>query len=758
MRVSLLSPSGRRVLDSVGGEALLDNLHSIVEITSSDGEAVVMSFDDEDIQIPSGVFRIPVQLSNEYVCSFSVSTLSESVSYSLKYPGGTKIDSEQLVNLMQLTESLRLINDLKDNGGISVDDIMEGQQQGDLSLLCLIKPLTGYDNNDLQERLKQDLSQKVRAICSRPKRGTRTDEIVQDVGLVKKTSINTLMHLASHTEHWKARTLTTLRPKRLLSVVIEDELNIYENLFFRAAINEISDYVTRQIRRLNSAGLQKRNADYAKKYADQMGDWKRAQILMELLPGKEHDDFFNPGISLHYQQAIDAWESIDKLLRNIRNSSFYRQINSKQRIGHEIFQTNIIRNDQRYHALYELLVAVRREKEQEAKVHTGISNHITGNPGHFYANYVIVLILWCMAHKLEIAFNGDSVLHLDAEDRLTGSLSGEDAVISYRFTVEYDEYDQVSIRIAMQEKSDQVFCTPPECPVTTELLEQFNDFITYQDGVISFSRGPNADEESRLRKLFQKKTNEKRPAINQAWMRFVANHIAGRKLHTLHHSAVTIKPLFYAPAAKDHLVSNLMNALDSKMDDMLWILADNMMDSDDKENGIRYIINYGEIPVSENSIPYHHGVLPIMQVDSLSSQRIIKYLAVKRATLLMKWEENKPVHCPLCLTDDIRKSGKQTWQCRSCKSKWGKTHCVAANDCDTDFFWIWPDEDHLKSLRNEDVNETSEIRRAQRRDIVFGAGIITDFEYDFRSNGEIQPLPICPCCGKKRSLIGSSPP
>ncbi len=758
MKVSLLSSVGNRILSNTGGEYLLDDLHTIIEIIPSDDEVILISYEEEEFIISDKIFREPVRLSNEYLCSFRISIQTDSFVYSLRYPGGEKIDVEHLANLMQLTESLRLINELNNGIGISIRDLMEGQSQGDISLLCVIKPLTGYDNNDLQEKLMRDLSQKVRSICSRPKRGTRTEEIIQDVGLVKKTSTNTLVHLASHTEHWKARTLTSLKPKRLLSVVIEDELNIYENLFFRAAITEISEYVTYQIKKLNIAGVQKKNADYISRYAEQMGDWKRAHILQELYPKGDTDGFFSTGISLRYQQSVEVWQNIDALLRNIRNSSFYRQISNKQRIGHEIYQTNIIRNDQRYHALYDLLISIRREKEKESKLHTGISDFITGNPSHFYANYIIVLLLWCMIRKLDVVFDENSVFQLDSQDRMRGAFKGEDSLIDYRFIVDSNEYDQLSIRIEMQEKGNQSFRIPDVCRITMEQTAQFEDLFNYENNIITFKRRPSADEITRLRRLFQKKTSSNRTEINKAWIEFIDNNIARANIRTLHKSSMIIYPIFYSLGEKDRLIPRLLNQKDDASEDKLWIIADSMLDPDSKQNDIRNIINYGELPPSKNtvkSVPYHHSVLPAMQVDSLSSQRIIKYLTIKRADYIMKWEEKQPSHCPLCLSEDIRKVEGQTWQCKNCKSKWGKTRCVAEKSCG-DFSWVWPDDDHLKSLRNEDVTEKSEIRRAQRRDIVFGASIITDFEYDFRSNGEIQLLPICPYCGKRRSENESS--
>lgn len=757
MKVTLLSPNGKKVLDGSGGEVLLDDLHAVIEIASSESEAVTLSMNNEEYEVSAGVDSTPVCLTNEYDCRLVIRSSSDTVSYYLKFPGGARIDLEHLANLMHLTETLRLINEYNGEQGVPVKEILNEQKRGGLSLLCVVEPLTGYDNDDLQDRLKRDLSQKVRAICSRPKRGTRTEEIVQDVGLVKKTSTNTLEHLASHTEHWMARTLTSLRPKRLLSVVIEDELNIYENLFFRSAVNEISDYVDHQLNRLEKASQQKRNASNFKKYADQMNDWKRARIFEELLPAqnKARLDFFNAETLDHYQRSIDAWEDIDALLRNIRNSSFYRQISRKQRFPHEIYLTNILRNDQRYHALYDLLIAVRREAEREAETHAGESNLISGNPDHFYANYVVVLFLWCMARKLDISFAEDSCLALDDQDRLTGVLSAEDDVITYRIAVDYDRYNRPSVKIDLMEKGDQSFKIPGTCPVTSDMMEQFKGLLDLKDGWVFFFRRPNADERNRLRNLFhQKKAGGSKQSIYAAaaqdWPRFVDNLLTGGKVRDLHQSSLIIRPLYYAPDAKDHLLKDLMDGEGSEGNDTLWIVADGMSDTEERDSRLKYIINYGELPVSEDSKPYHHGVLPVMQVDSLSSQRIIKYFTIKRAIALMNWEKENPVHCPVCLSDDIFKSGKDSWHCRTCDNMWGMTRCKGDGGCKRDFSWIWPDDDHLKSLRDEDVRESSDIRHAQRRDIVFGAGIITDFEYDYRGNGEIVPLPICPYCGKKR--------
>lgn len=96
---------------------------------------------------------------------------------------------------MHFRNSLKVLPVTK-SGKIHVLDLLHAIDLGELTLLSVQKPLTGYDNKLLFDKLESALTQKCKAICSSPKQGIKTEELVQDVSLVKRINTNTLSHLS----------------------------------------------------------------------------------------------------------------------------------------------------------------------------------------------------------------------------------------------------------------------------------------------------------------------------------------------------------------------------------------------------------------------------------------------------------------------------------------------------------------------------------------------------------------------------------
>jgi hypothetical protein len=202
----------------------------------------------------NGIKHVPVVANPKYHSTVQIKTKDTIANLQFQAAYTMAIEERETENLMHFQNSLKSLNSYSENKWL-LSDLFASIESGRITLLSVTKPLTGYDNKSLLDKLESALSQKVKAICSSPKQGIRTDELVQDVSMVKRINTNTLNHLASHTEHWKARTLSGLIPKRLRADIIEDEINIYENLFFKMAIDDIADYTSKQ---MSSLQLEKR--------------------------------------------------------------------------------------------------------------------------------------------------------------------------------------------------------------------------------------------------------------------------------------------------------------------------------------------------------------------------------------------------------------------------------------------------------------------------------------------------------------------
>lgn len=109
------------------------------------------------------------------------------------------------------------------------------------------------------------------------------------------------------------------------------------------AIDDISEYVNRQIIRLVSAQRQKQKQNDFGRYADKVNDWRRKKLFSELSSKENLDDA--EILAWQYKEALDSWKDIAHLLLTIRNSSFYQQINRHKRISRNVYLTNILKNE-----------------------------------------------------------------------------------------------------------------------------------------------------------------------------------------------------------------------------------------------------------------------------------------------------------------------------------------------------------------------------------------------------------------------------
>ncbi len=271
------------------GPLIIPTMFAVLEADIDNDETITVRMGTRSWSLGSGKNTLPIIWTAEGRCMLSICSDRWLYSTTLQRILGDSIDRDQIINLGSFVDDLRT---LWGNSGFTVGDFIAAQRAQQIKLLAVEKPMVNKEDRDNRKHLREVLAQQVQAICSRPKKGTRTEELVQDVGMVKEINTNTITHLASHTEHWKAKKLTGLEPKRLLSVIIEEDIKIYENLFFKMAMDDISDYVARRIRSIRLSFRQANKAAGIKRYNNI--DYHRGEILRELMGDEQYSLRYHP--------------------------------------------------------------------------------------------------------------------------------------------------------------------------------------------------------------------------------------------------------------------------------------------------------------------------------------------------------------------------------------------------------------------------------------------------------------------------------
>ena len=765
MKISLISSGNIRDLELKNQKIELSSLRGILELTLGPEEtAHIVVNNSEEENLSEGTHQFYSVFNNEKKCAVRIRSISGgrvvSVQYTLYQPFGAKIEEHSIGNLMHFTESASSVV----GEGCSLEDVFfQAFDSGRITLLSIVQPLTGYDNLNLINNLQSTISQKVRAICSSPKQGTRVEELVQDVSLVKRINTNALSHLSSHTEHWKARTLSGLIPKRLRADIIEDEINIYENLFFKMAIDDISDYVTAEILSLQKSMEKNSIAIDWERYGNVINDYRRGELIAKLTRGKDAS-FLNEE-NHQFAEILDEWMKISRILLTIKSSAFYQSIDRNKHISKSIHLTNILKNDQRYKALYDMWCLVQREKQQNKET-KGITGDVGQTPSVFYANYTCAAFLYSM-HLLGISFDRESVVSFK-DGCIQVNAFGMDNTCYYRIQSEWNAYKELELDVAVEEKLEVAF-ELPNCSTADFSWENVADFMSDDGNNAIFCKKPSPIERNNIYTLCQKPqaivrqmSADRRTSYKNTlriWREWVDFVLSSTCLRNPGQKSLAIKPYFIASEADKKRILELSDMLFEEADEnnrtafllpTEWI---NYREVDDSRV-LRRLLNFGDSfdEVDEDDLKnYRLSVLPVTQTDVGSIQRLMKLISLQRSVLMMEWQSEQQTKCPICQEDNIHRTAQNSWKCDnlSCGVEWGKTRCTTK--CKEWFYWIQPGSDMVKKLRFQDVQCDTPCEAIQMHENIFDRYVITDFEIEpDEGSGNVKIYPICPICGGRR--------
>lgn len=156
-----------------------------------------------------------------------------------------------------------------------------------------------------------------------------------------------LEYLASHDEDWSRRTISGVEPERVLSEIINDEYNIYENRVAATLVVRLYAYLLKRIHEVeNLKGTieEKRHIE-----TESINNWHRNRVYGLWGEVVREDAAFVADNTLKFLQVLTM--RVGKLME----SPLYVNIPARERNENSILDTNIITNDQNYREVALLL-------------------------------------------------------------------------------------------------------------------------------------------------------------------------------------------------------------------------------------------------------------------------------------------------------------------------------------------------------------------------------------------------------------------
>lgn len=552
--------------------------------------------------------------------------------------------------------------------------------------------------------------------------------------------------------------VTTFYAKQaaLIRTAVDDE-------FFKMAIDDISDYVTAEILSLQKSMEKNSIAIDWERYGNVINDYRRGELIAKLTRGKDAS-FLNEE-NHQFAEILDEWMKISRILLTIKSSAFYQSIDRNKHISKSIHLTNILKNDQRYKALYDMWCLVQREKQQNKET-KGITGDVGQTPSVFYANYTCAAFLYSM-HLLGISFDRESVVSFK-DGCIQVNAFGMDNTCYYRIQSEWNAYKELELDVAVEEKLEVAF-ELPNCSTADFSWENVADFMRVDGNNAIFCRKPSPIERNNIYTLCQKPqaivrqmSADRRTSYKNTlriWREWVDFVLSSTCLRNPGQKSLAIKPYFIASEADKKRILELSDMLFEEADEnnrtafllpTEWI---NYREVDDSRV-LRRLLNFGDSfdEVDEDDLKnYRLSVLPVTQTDVGSIQRLMKLISLQRSVLMMEWQSEQQTKCPICQEDNIHRTAQNSWKCDnlSCGVEWGKTRCTTK--CKEWFYWIQPGSDMVKKLRFQDVQCDTPCEAIQMHENIFDRYVITDFEIEpDEGSGNVKIYPICPICGGRR--------
>ncbi|WP_026527787.1 DUF2357 domain-containing protein [Butyrivibrio sp. VCD2006] len=729
----------------------------LIRLEDEESVKIASNYCEEEF-IGSGQYAFPILFDKQNRCNITVWHNSDYFKYSFILQNTISLDEEDIINLFKFKEQMKEAFDAGKE--YPVEALYDAIKDNRVPLIIEKTPYAGYDDHSLLKKIAEVVPM-VMDICSHPKKSLKSEEAVLDVNIVKGINSRTMDHLASHSEHWKARTLNGLVPNRLRTDVYEDEINIYENLFFRIAVDDVLRYVHRQVVSLEKTIQQNDNAIDWNAYGETLSDYKRVRIFEQLLP--DYDVVEKTEENGTLKDLLGQWQKLERSFSTVEASKFYRSIDKKKRISRNIQPTNILKKDSRYNALYRLWGEIQRQIVQIHQDDKGVQESIDLSYNNCYQMYITVLLLYVF--KL-LEYNCDSgskikmsqggILSVDA------SFSSETVICHLKTISEADSDERLYLEFI--EKKSVEYLIPAKAVGKLDDIKAAlpnGAMIDKSEKKIIFTSKPNATEQKKMKNLFHFSKSEEKgltqqekrllDEVDKVWRIGLEELFSSNGFKEQRKESLRIVPQFARIENTEAAVDKFtQTALDSIKDRVVFMFPIDLVDyrkSIKSDKLISRLLNYGEKYCDEDAErwgDYKAGIIPAAQSEINSAQRLMKLVSMHSARLQIKWSSEN-IRCPICGSKGCQDEGKDNWMCNNpeCGVFFGKTK--HADGCGMSYEWVRP----FVEIKRDDIRNMDYFDLMLKKEIIFDRLTITDFEFEEQPDHRIKYIPICPKCGKR---------
>ena len=193
-------------------------------------------------------------------------------------------------------------------------------------------------------------------IISNPRQNTKTEGNIVPVELARKTSAESVQHLASHTQYVKEiDEYGNVIPSKILTMVNEDDIRTYENRFIATFIRRLVLFVEKRYEFVSKfAELHDESVLMFKNKSIVEG--AEVEIETKIKIKRKNDD----EVSLKSNDYVERIKQMRQYILYFYTSDFMKKLKTEKDVHNPILQTNIIRKNPLYHHCYEVYRFIER--------------------------------------------------------------------------------------------------------------------------------------------------------------------------------------------------------------------------------------------------------------------------------------------------------------------------------------------------------------------------------------------------------------
>ena len=202
-------------------------------------------------------------------------------------------------------------------------------------------------------------------IVDKPRSFIRSLEEKVPVETAKRINHKAIAKLSQDSNDWYARTVLSVKPKNVVSDVNEETIDLYENRFICALIGRISVLLS-QARQYYESQIQYFDENSAQReieYTYSTNSFPFYNTITKRKKDFSDDQTFRNKL----EDELESIKQIEKKVRLLKRSEFYRTLRKKRKVIDPIQKTNILMFEYNYNQAYKLWKYLN-EQHQEDKL------------------------------------------------------------------------------------------------------------------------------------------------------------------------------------------------------------------------------------------------------------------------------------------------------------------------------------------------------------------------------------------------------